>query len=96
MSVVFLITALVLMGLGGLVWKFKMVEILGSYDPRSCKDKDGLARWTGRNLLVAGGISLLFYFADLPKTHGKFALWLYLALIIGVLVMTALGARKYS
>lgn len=96
MSKIYLYTGLVLMALGGLIWKFKIVELLRMYDARTCKDKDGLARWTGRSLVLAGLISVLAAWSPLPELQGKLPLWLYLALIIGVFVLAALGNRKYS
>ncbi|PLX35351.1 MAG: hypothetical protein C0604_00130 [Clostridiales bacterium] len=96
MQNVFLFTGVFLAAMGFLIWKFKVVEILRMYDPRTCKDKDGLSRWTGIRFILAGIVSAALFFAPIHESGRHLPLMLYLGLIIAVLSITAYGTRKFS
>lgn len=96
MQTIFLITGVFLAVIGFLIWKFKMVEITRMYNPRTCKDKDGLARWTGTRFMLAGLFSATLFFVPMQEDSGKLPIFLYLGLIIAVLSIAAYGTRKFS
>jgi hypothetical protein len=96
MQKVFLITGFFLAIIGFLIWKFKVIEILRMYNPRTCKDKDALAKWTGLRFMAAGLASASVFFMPIHESDGNFPVFLYLGLIIAVLIITAYGTRKFS
>jgi len=96
MQNVFLFTGVFLAAMGFLIWKFKMVEILRMYNPKTCTDKDALSRWTGIRFMLSGLVSTALFFAPIHESGGDFPLMLYLGLIIAVLSITAYGTRKFS
>jgi len=96
MQNVFLFTGIFLAVIGFLIWKFKLVEIMRMYNPKTCKDKDGLARWTGIRFMITGLASSAVFFLPIQDKGENFPILLYLALIIAVLSITAYGTRKFS
>lgn len=96
MQMVFLITGVFLAITGFLIWKFKVVEILRMYNPKTCKDKDGLARWTGIRFMLAGLASASAFFLPAYLINGNFPIFLYLVFIVVVLAIAAYGTRKFS
>lgn len=96
MQIIFLITGIFLVIIGFLILKFKVVEIMRMYNPKTCKDKDALSKWTGIRLMIAGLVSALVFFMPIHASNSNFTTFLYLGLIIAVLIVTAYGTRKFS
>lgn len=51
---IFIIVGVFLTILGFLLYKYKMVEMLAGYDENKVTDKEGLAKWSGVNLILMG------------------------------------------
>ncbi len=96
MQIIFLITGIFLAIIGFLILKFKVVEIMRMYNPKTCKDKDALSKWTGIRLIAAGLVSASVFFMPIHESKGNFPIFLYLGLIIAVLLISAYGTRKFS
>lgn len=96
MQKVFLVTGILISAIGFIIWKFKVVEIMRMYNPKTCKDKDGLAKWTGIRFMITGLASSAAYFLPMHEGGDNLPLILYLGLIVAVLYITAYGTRKFS
>src|SRR6056297_1387728 len=96
MQKIFLFTGIFVAAIGFLIWKFKVIEIMRMYNPKTCTDKDGLARWTGIRFMVTGLASSAVFFLPIHESESNLPLLLYLGLIIAVLSITAYGTRKFS
>lgn len=93
-NIIFIIIGSSLLLLGLLIFKFKMVEILADYDEKKVTDKNGLARWTGSNLILMGVVviisSLVCEKADLN------VVFFYIPIVILITVRIVIGNRKYE
>nr|WP_304364462.1 DUF3784 domain-containing protein [Methanosarcina sp. KYL-1] len=83
--------------LGTAVWRFRLVDILAGYDEKKVSDKAGLAKWTGRNLVLMGLLILLNVILSISGFEPVEKPFLLDILVIFTLaVLTAAGARKYE
>lgn len=71
--------------------------MLAGYDPQKVEDKEGLANWVGNNFIVLGAISLLLLLVGIyaGNLNGKIFIWINVALMFALIVITAIGARRY-
>lgn len=85
--------------LPGYLIRFKhKVEIIAGYDPKRVKDKAGLAKWVGSNLLALGFIGLVT--TAIAFAYPSIALAFFFCyigiIIIGVFITTFQGGKFYS
>jgi hypothetical protein len=45
---------------GFVIWRYNKVEIISGYNASKIRDKHGLAKWEGSNLIIWGVLSILF------------------------------------
>ncbi len=83
--------------LGIIIWKFKVVEIIAGYDEKKVKDKDGMARWVGINLMILSivmtGLYLNFKKYELEPPYN---LLISISVFLVLLTITAVGTRRYE
>lgn len=74
----------------------RRLEFLALYDPGATKDKKGLARWAGNNLMVMAFLQISCGIAGIVTGQ---LVWAGLVFVGGTLLITivlALGSAKYS
>ncbi len=54
MDVLFIIIGCFLIIMGGMVWRYKLLELVSQYKEDSEINRDGLARWIGINYILLG------------------------------------------
>ncbi|MEJ6951491.1 DUF3784 domain-containing protein [Natronospora cellulosivora (SeqCode)] len=97
MRITLIIATLPLLILGFLIWKFEIVDIIAGYDESKTKDKSGLAKWVGRNLLIMGALLLLLIIIDIYLNLSPSLILILMLLIMGVIsIFTAMGTKKYE
>jgi hypothetical protein len=83
---------------GMIIRRYRMVEMLSGYDSKKVLDRDGLANWTGVNLILMGALAILIGILAYvcPISNG-------IPYIIGLIIVfflisirTAIGCRKYE
>jgi hypothetical protein len=98
MYIIFLCAGAFLIVLGLIVWVFKVVDIIAGYDPEKVTDKDGLARWVGRNLIIMGAVIIIIAIVGIivPGIGLTVILPAYLIIVLGICIATVIGTRKYE
>lgn len=98
MYIVFIIVGIFLMLIGLVVWKLKAVEIIAGYDSQKVINKDGLAKWVGGNLVLMGTLVILLGVIRMivPNIKSSFIIPAYLVVVIGLSIVTIVGARRYE
>jgi hypothetical protein len=90
-----LTAGLVLIVFGALIWRFKFVGLIAGRRPGYVTDKEGLARWLGKNMIGMGALvlaSAVIQFLLFQNTH----LAVDLAIILVLSTRMALGTAKFS
>jgi hypothetical protein len=83
---------------GFVIWHYDLVDIISGYDANKTKDKHGLAKWVGSNLIIMGVLPILvsvinIFYIHLNVLYSGFSL----ALIIFVFsIRTAVGCKKFE
>lgn len=54
MNILFIVIGSFLFIVGGLIWRYKILEIVPGYIEVTIKDKKGLAKWIGINYIIMG------------------------------------------
>jgi di/tricarboxylate transporter len=95
---VFIIIGVLLILIGLIVWKLKVVGIIAGYDSEKVIDKDRLARWVGRNLVLMGTLVILLGVIGtiVPNIKSYFIIPAYLIIVIGLSITTLIGIRRYE
>lgn len=92
----FILTGCVTFLCGWLVRYRRKLELLALYDAKATKDKKGLARWAGKNLMV---MACLQFFCGLAGLLTGVVVWPVLgftALTLFNTIILALGTAEYS
>lgn len=89
---------LLLIGLGGLIWKFEWIHLLNNFRYRAIRDRAGLARWAGQFLLLLG--VLLLSFGGLMAAAGdeRTRHWLAFGMVLSMglsVVIYGKGGRRF-
>lgn len=95
--ILFLCGALVF-GIGAFLYKTKKIEILSGYDSTKKYDREGLAKFDGKNLMYIGGSCAALGFLNLIFKYGVFfilSLGAFIILIIFFVVRSVSGSSKY-
>ncbi len=75
-----------------------MVEMVAGYEPDKVKDKEGLGRWVGSNLILMG--ILVFFHAltglFLPQMTSGYLVAGFFIIVIVLSLRTSFGCKKYS
>lgn len=74
----------------------RKLEFLALYDPRATRDKKGLARWAGNNLMVMGCLQIACGVAGLVAGQLIWAGLAFVACTILITIILALGTAEYS
>lgn len=98
MHFVFIFIGIFLILIGLMIWKLKIAWIITGYDPERVTDKDGMARWVGRNLVLMGILIILLEMTEiiLPNIKISFIIPAYLIIMTGVSIVTIAGTGKYK
>lgn len=93
-NIIFIIIGVFFALLGFLVFKFKMIEILAGYDEKKVIDKDGLARWTGSNLILMGiGVVVSSVICDIADINSVF---FFVSIVLLIVMRIIIGNRRYE
>lgn len=98
MAILFVFIGLSLVVVGFLIWKLRMVGIIAGYDEGTTKDKAGLARWLGMNLILMGVVVSLLSAGYLlrPEVHPLLFLAVAMAVILVVAVRAIKGTGRFE
>jgi hypothetical protein len=98
MYITFLCVGAFLIAAGLIVWVFKFVDIIAGYDPYKVIDREGLARWTGRNLVLMGTLIMIAAFTGtiVPGIKPMIILYAYMIIIAVLSIVTIAGTRRYG
>ena len=98
MYIVFIIIGVFLILIGLMVWKLKVVGIIARYDSEKVIDKDGLARWVGRNLVLMGILVILLGVIGMIVLNVEpyFIIPIYMIIVLGISIVTVIGTRRYQ
>ena len=98
-AIVLALMGLFFIGLGFLIWYFKIARIIAGYDASKITDPDALAQWVGKCMmatrLLAWSISLVTLLVDSERAD-TFA---FMAFMIGSgmsMIVTLAGTQRYS
>lgn len=97
-SIVSIVMGIFLIFLGGIIRRYKMFELLAGYDPNKVLDKEGLANWTGVNLILMGCLTILIGILAylLPVLNGLPYIIGFVIIILIMSIRTAIGCKKYE
>lgn len=88
----------IVLGLGVFLYKTKKIEIIKGYDSRKQYDRDGLAKFEGKNYMYAGGLLIILGILNLIFQYGAIFLVALGASFILVMVISLKsidGRSKY-
>lgn len=96
--IVSIFTGLTLAIIGVLIRRYKMVETISGYDPDKVIDKDGLANWTGANLILMGIMAVIIGILSyvMPISNKIIYIGGLVIVIIVLSIRTAIGCRRYE
>ncbi len=98
MNSLFIIIGLFLVIMGGLVWRFKLLALIGGYDEDYVKDKKGLAKWLGINYILMGLLVIInsvigLIYDDIPEI---ITIAIFTGIIYFFISLITFGGRKYK
>ncbi len=96
MSIMLFGTVLII-GFAVAIWKYKNLGLISGYKENKVKDKNGLAKWIGVNLLIMAAyntITALILLYDNGKLI-DIVLWIYSFIIIVQIIVIIIGSRIY-
>ncbi|NLI92277.1 MAG: DUF3784 domain-containing protein [Peptococcaceae bacterium] len=80
---------------GALIWKFKLVIFMARSHPDREIDKEGLAKWIGKNMIIMGLVVSIFA-AIRVLILGNTSLIVDLAIILVLSTRMSIGMAKFS
>lgn len=81
----------------GWLLKFRnRLGVLALYDPKATRDKKGLARWAGSNLMILAILQLFCGLAGIVAGHVLWAGLGFISITLFITIILALGTTKYS
>ena len=92
----FILTGCLTFLCGWLVGYHRKLELLALYDAEATKDKKGLARWAGSNLMVMACLQLVCGLAGLLSGIVVWPVLGFIALTLFNTIILALGTAEYS
>jgi hypothetical protein len=93
------LVGLFFLGLGFLIWYFKLAGLIAGYDPQAVTDSDALAKWTGKCMMVTGGIALLIGMGRLffeSQRDDEVALMLFMFTSMTTMVVMLAGMHRFT
>ncbi len=98
-AIPFLLIGAILTGIGYLLAVKKQIELLSNYDIRTVRDRDGLARFTGRPMLVLGatgiGLGIALVFRLIPAPAEGYLLPVFIGVLVAVTFYVAFGGGRF-
>lgn len=94
----FFLCGVLIFGIGAYLYKSKKIEILSGYDSTKEYDRDGLAKFNGKNLMYIGGLLMVLGFLNLFFKHGMFftiSLGIFFILTMVLVIISVKGSGKY-
>ncbi|MDO8841729.1 DUF3784 domain-containing protein [Methanocalculus sp.] len=90
--------AVVFVALGYFIKIKKMTNLIAGFDPKSCRDPEGLISWIGNSLLALGiGAALIFVAMLIVPDYSLTLFLIYTAGIVPIAaIIIALVARKFD
>lgn len=88
----------IVFGMGIFLYKTKKIEIIKGYDSRKQYDRDGLAKFEGKNYMYAGGLLIVLGILNLIFQYGSIflvALGAYFVFVIVISLKSIDGRSKY-
>ncbi len=90
--------AVLLMILGVVVWRWRLLSIVAGYDASKTRDREGLARWIGLHLILMG--ILTWILAMLPMLLEGFrpihALIAHIIAVFAISVLIIRGTKRFE
>ena len=78
---------------GWLITAKKALRLLAGYDPSKVQDKEGLAKFAGRRIILLGICILLF---PVAQQFGQLVILILVGVFFAIVLSTAFGSRKYE
>jgi len=96
MSIIFLILGIFLSVLGILIWNYELVNLIAGYSEEKTKNKQGLAKWVGKNVIVMGVLTILVSILDYLLNFTIGLAIVFTAIIVVLSIRTNIGCKKYE
>ncbi len=96
MLIVFFIIGVILIVLGLIIWKYNFAEIIAGYSEEKTRDKQGLTKWVGSNLIIMGILSILISILGRWLINTPWLIFIFVIIIIVFSLRTAMGCKKYE
>lgn len=98
MNIVFIFIGLFLILIGLIIYKLKIIEIIFGYYSEKINNREGLARWVGRNLMLMGMLVIFLEAVEIifPKIEKDFIIISYVIILIGISIITKIGTYIYE
>lgn len=98
MHSVFIFIGLFLILIGLIIWKLKIVWFIAGYDSERISDKNGLARWVGKNLILMGILVILIGLMEIifPNIKKNFIIPAYLIIVTCISIVTLAGTGRFD
>ncbi len=96
MLILFFIVGILLFVLGIVIRKYNVTGIIAGYNEEKTKDKQGLTKWVGTNLIIMGILATLI--SVFGNWFGE-TVWLIVIFVIVIIIFsirTARGCKKYE
>lgn len=93
-NIIFAVTGVIFMVLGYLIWKHKYLQLLAGYDEKKVTDKEGLAKYTGKHLLIMGGLVLAISINGMVSETNTIAP--YFIIVIFISIKMVRGTKEYE
>lgn len=93
-NIIFAITGAVFLTLGYLIWQHQYLQLLAGYDEKKVTDKEGLAKYTGKHLLIMGALVLAISINGIVSETNTIAP--YLIIVIFISVKMVRGTKEYE
>ncbi|MCD2347769.1 DUF3784 domain-containing protein [Clostridium guangxiense] len=94
----FFLCGVLILGIGVFLYKSKKIEILSGYDITKEYDREGLAKFDGKNLMYIGGLLIVLGFLNLFFKYDRFfiiSLIIFFILIMVLVMVSVKGSGKY-
>ncbi len=96
MLIVFFIIGVLVLGLGGAIWKFNFVEIIAGYEEKRIIDKQGLTKWVGTNLIFMGIVLVFISILGYWFCETVWISVIFVTVVILFSIRIAVGCKRYE
>lgn len=98
MGIILIGAGVILISTGWTVWSRKSVEMIAGYKAGKTRDKEGLARWVGRNVLLMGIFVAVIGLVSVwfPDVSPLYLAVLCVGIVLVISIVTVRGSRRYN